>query len=241
MTRIAPPTAPKLADLPKRRLAGMAEAGEAVAAARDRLLERGSNVVAELLRGQGPFYEFDHYPDGDVFDPLTGAQYYYHAHRSVADEHGHFHTFLRRGAAVAVAGRPTHLIAVSMDEYGEPRAMFAVNRWVTDESWVPAATAIRLLPRFAVTTAAPEPEVNTWITGLLRLFRPEVEALLAHRDRAIEARAGARGQARALEDKTLETTGRLPIDVDERLAALRRLARSDVRTANPRARSFRKG
>ncbi|WP_119420861.1 DUF6969 family protein [Desertibaculum subflavum] len=235
MSRIAPPAAPRLAELPKRRLAGMLEAGEAVAAARDRLLDRGSNVVAELLAGQGPFYEFDHYPDGDVFDPVTGAQYYYHAHRSVAGEHGHFHTFLRRAAA----GSPTHLIAVSMDEYGEPRALFAVNRWVTDEAWVPAATAIRLLPRFAVTTALPEPAVNAWITGLLRLFRPEVEALLLHRDRAIEARAGAR--ERALEDKGLETTGRLPIDVDERLAALRRLTRGETRAANPPARSFRKG
>ncbi len=237
MTRIAPPAAPRLAELPKRRLAGMLEAGEAVVAARDRLLDRGSNVVAELLRGQGPFYEFDHYPDGDVFDPSTGAQYYYHAHRGVAGEHGHFHTFLRRAAAAP----PTHLISVSMDEYGEPRALFAVNRWVTDEAWVPAATAIRLLPRFAVTTAAPVATVNAWITALLRLFRPEVEALLLHRDWAIEARAGERGRELALEDKALETTGRLPIDVDERLAALRRLARGEARTANPPARGFRKG
>lgn len=224
---------PGLADLPRRRLAAMLEAGEAVAAARDRLLDRGSNVVAELLRGQGPFYEFSHYPDGDVSDPATGAQYYYHAHRSAAGEHGHFHTFLRR----TDAGRPTHLIAISMDEYGEPRALFAVNRWVTDESWVPAPTAIRLLPRFAVAAPKATPAVNAWITGMLRLFRPEIEALLLHRDLVI----GAHGRDKALEDKRLETTGRLPVDLDERLAALRRLARGDVRIANPPARSFRKG
>ena len=239
---MAPPRPPSLADLPRRRLATMLEAGEAVVAARDRLLDRGSNVVAEVLRGQGPFYEYSHYPDGDVFDPATGAQYYYHAHRSVTGEHGHFHTFLRRGPLLApAAGRPTHLIAISMDEYGEPRALFAVNRWVTDESFVPAQTAIRLLPRFAVTGPTPEPAVNAWITGMLRLFRPEVEALLLHRDVVIDARAAGRGRDKALEDKRLETTGSLAIDVDERLAALRRLARGETRTANPPARSFRKG
>jgi hypothetical protein len=236
------PVPPRLADLPRRRLAQMLEAGDAVVQARDRLLERGSNVVAELLRGHGPFYEYTHYPDGDLFDPATGAQFYYHAHRSVTGEHGHFHTFLRRGPALApAAGRPTHLIAISMDEYGEPRALFAVNRWVTDESWVPAATAIRLLPRFAVTVAGIEPAVGAWITGMLRLFRPEIEALLAHRDLVIEARAGRRGRGKALEDKAIETTGSLPVEVDERMAALRRLARGEARAANPPARSFRKG
>jgi hypothetical protein len=236
------PEPPRLADLPRRRLAAMLDAGEAVAAARDHLLNRGSNVVAEVLRGQGPFYEFDHYPEGDVFDPVTGAQYYYHAHRSAAGEHGHFHTFLRRGPALApAAGRPTHLIAISMDEFGEPRALFAVNRWVTDESWVPAATAIRLLPRFAAQGVGPDPAVDAWITGMLRLFRPEIEALLLHRDAVIDMRAGGRSRDRVLEDKRLEMTGSLAIDVDERLAALRRLARGELRPTNPPARSFRKG
>ena len=53
------------------------------------------NIVGECLSGQGTFYEFDHYPNGDVYDRETHAQYYYHAHRGCAGEHGHFHTFLR--------------------------------------------------------------------------------------------------------------------------------------------------
>jgi len=39
-----------------------------------------------------------HYPAGDVYDPETHAQYFYHAHAAgerTAGEHGHFHTFLR--------------------------------------------------------------------------------------------------------------------------------------------------
>ncbi len=48
---------------------------------------------ARCSEGQGTFYEFDHYPAGDVHDPETHCQHYYHSHRS--GEHGHFHVFLR--------------------------------------------------------------------------------------------------------------------------------------------------
>ncbi len=40
----------------------------------------GGNIVGEALRGQGTFYEWNHYPKGDVYDSETHPQYYYHAH-----------------------------------------------------------------------------------------------------------------------------------------------------------------
>jgi hypothetical protein len=56
-----------------------------------------------LLRGAGGVVEWSHYPQGDVYDPLSHAQYFYHAHppeQRTDPEHGHFHTFLRpRGMA----------------------------------------------------------------------------------------------------------------------------------------------
>ena len=61
-----------------------------------RVLKKGGlNLVGEVLREQGEFVEYSHYPADDVYDEESRAQYYYHAHRP--GEHGHFHTFLRVG------------------------------------------------------------------------------------------------------------------------------------------------
>ncbi|HSR70967.1 MAG TPA: hypothetical protein VLL72_01180, partial [Kiloniellales bacterium] len=76
----------------------MAEAGRAVVEAHRVLARTGDNVVGELLRDHDTFYEWDHYPPGDVYDRESHAQYYYHAHppeQRFPGEHGHFHTFLR--------------------------------------------------------------------------------------------------------------------------------------------------
>jgi hypothetical protein len=72
-------------------------AGEEALECRRVLAKAGLNLVGEVLRGQGTFYQFNHYPEGDVYDRDSHAQYYYHAHRGVEGEHGHFHTFLRAG------------------------------------------------------------------------------------------------------------------------------------------------
>jgi hypothetical protein len=201
----------------------MLEAGETLLQTRELLAATGSNITAEVLRGQGDFYEFSHYPDGDVFDPDTGSQYYYHAHRTGHAEHGHFHTFIRRAAGPGLAPLPTHLVAISMDAYGDPTALFPVNRWVTGETWTPAETLVRLLPRFAVRHAIPHPRVNDWIGALLQAFRPDIEALLAHRDQVIAREAEKRDPAAVLEDRRIEVVGRVLINPDERVARLRGL------------------
>src|SRR3989304_3771732 len=88
-------------------------------------------------------------PPDDVFGRDTPAHYYYHAHRGMPGENGHFHTFLRAPGMPDGAnpvsysgGEPwpagdealSHLIAISMDAYGLPVRPFAVNRWVTAEA-----------------------------------------------------------------------------------------------------------
>jgi hypothetical protein len=188
----------------------------------------GLNVVGEVLRGQGPFVEFDHYPAEDVFDDATAGQYYYHAHRD--GEHGHFHTFLRaRGMPDGVAPLDypqateawpaggdalSHLIAISMDGYGFPIGLFATNRWVTDETWYPREDVVRMLDRYAIDHAFPSWPVNRWITAMLVLFRPHIEILLRHRDAVVERwRRDAAGDV--FENRELETTGFLPIDVED--------------------------
>ena len=79
--------------LSQQDLEEMWSAGQQVLNCYRVLAKSNDNIVGELLKGQGTFYEMDHYPPGDVFDSETNSQYYYHAHRG--GEHGHFHTFLR--------------------------------------------------------------------------------------------------------------------------------------------------
>ena len=68
-------------ELPKVRLERMRSAGEEALECYRVLSKAGANVVGELLKGEGKFYEWNHYPDGDIYDNETHSQYYYHAHR----------------------------------------------------------------------------------------------------------------------------------------------------------------
>jgi hypothetical protein len=197
--------AARLAGITADRLELMALAGVEVTTAERAFARQNSSVVARLLRDEGTFYEWDHFPAGDVYDPLSGAQYFYHAHgvtaRNVgqdrkfhnlmpaahsgaqrqASEHGHFHTFVRSSAAE----EPCHIIAIAMDYHGRPNRRFTVNRWVTEEGWAAAPRLIGLLDRFVIDMPRPSRWVNRWIAATLRLFRPQIEDLLRQRDAVI--------------------------------------------------------
>jgi len=214
---------------------GLFEAGVEVLECRRVLARVGLNVVGEILRGQDAFVEMAHYPPDDVFDADSHAQYYYHAHRGAA-EHGHFHTFLRAAGmpdgvapvqAVA-ASEPwpagdeaiSHLIAVSMDAWGEPIGLFACNRWVTGETWYAAEDVIRMLDRFEIDHAWPSWPANRWLGAMLRLYRPWIEGLLRHRDAVVAVWQGAHPGADVFEDRALEITGYLPVSVPALMTAL---------------------
>ena len=201
-----------------------------------RVLDKaGLNLVGEVLRGHGTFTELDHYPPDDVFDSDTHAQYYYHAHRGMQEEHGHFHTFLR-APGMPTGARPveysggepwpagdealSHLIAISMDAYGLPIGLFAVNRWVSAEAWYEAEDVIRMLDRFDIDHAFPSWPVNRWIGAMIRLFRPQVESLIRHRDASVAAWKRAYPEVDVFEDRRLEVTGDLRISIDDQIAAV---------------------
>ncbi len=228
------PASPDLEQLPRARLEAMRAAGAEVLECLRVLDKGGVDLVSEVLRGQGTFYELEHYPSDDVFDRDTHAQYYYHAHRGVA-EHGHFHTFLRApGMPEGVAPVPysgeeawprgeegiSHLIAISMDAFGRPLSLFAVNRWVSAEAWYPAEDVIRMLDRFAIDHAYPSWPVNRWIGAMLRLFRPQIEVLVRHRDTVVEAWRHGHPDADVFEDRRLDVTGEFAISIAAQIAAV---------------------
>ncbi len=239
----APASEPDLAGLSRAALAAMAEAGREVIDCYRVLAKSGDTVVGELLRGEGDFYEWTHYPKGDVYDFESHAQYYYHAHPKAErpGEHGHFHTFLRpKGMPKGIRPAPvvgyapqadandalSHLVAISMSHGGQAVQLFTTNRWVTGETWYAARDVIAMLDSFVVDLARPSWPVNRWITAMLRLFRPQIEALLIERDRVVAAWQRRYPKDDVFEDRRLEVAAKVEISAEEQMrrvaAALRR-------------------
>ena len=227
----------ELADLPTERLEDMAAAGAEVLEVYRLLRKSGDNVVGEVLRGQGEFYEWDHFPKGDVYDPETHSQYYYHAHPAElrGGEHGHFHTFLRpKGMPSTIAPAPladyappagdndalSHLIGISMDQYGYPIRLFSTNRWVTGEVWYAADDVIAMLDHFHMDLAYPSLPANIWITAMLRLFRPDIHELVRARDQKVAAQQQRDPDTNVYEDRDLEITSFLDISVEDQIGRI---------------------
>jgi len=205
--------------LPAEELETMAAAAARVLECYRVLAKSGSNVVAEVLRGQGTFYEWDHYPEGELIDPETHSQYFYHSHRE--GEHGHFHTFLREAGMpgdcrpVKQSDAPfmkerddkvSHLIAISVNRQGFPIRLFTTNRWLTGDNWYAADDVIRMLDRFEMDLAAPSWAVNIWITAMVRLFRPQIIELTRKRDCTLAAWQQAHPDVDAFEDRGCDVT-----------------------------------
>jgi hypothetical protein len=208
-------------------------------------------MLDEIMEGVARCDPWRHYPEGEVYDPASHAQYFYHAHPAAeqpAGEHGHFHTFLRAEGMppgvmplvlpeIGVAGQSapqaaplkrggrdevSHLVAIALDGRGEPIRLFTTNRWVTGETWYPAADVIRMLDRFTVAEAPSAPLLNRWLTALVQLFSPQIGALLRERDRNLaEWRQRRRGDV--FEDPRLEIASSTDIAVDEQLSFLDRV------------------
>ena len=202
------------------------------------LAKTGDNVVGEVLRGNGTFFEWDHYPPGDVYDAETHAQYYYHAHpedQRFPGEHGHFHTFLRpQGMPAHIKPLPvpnspltkvgndaiSHIVAISMDTKGFPICLFTVNRWVTGETWYAAPDVIEMLENFEIDHARPSWPANRWVSAMLVLFEQEVVELIKARDQAVEAWRRHHNPPDVFEDRDLEVTSLLDVSIEGKISEL---------------------
>ncbi len=226
--------------LPTEKLQAMFDAGAQIKDCYRLLLKNESygNIVREVLKDQGQFVEFDHYPSGDVHDSETYSQYFYHAHRGLNGENGHFHTFLRaKGMPDNIQPAPnpgdekwpsgddalSHIIAISMDPRGYPIGLFSTNRWVTGETFYKAEDVIAMLDNFSMDLLYPSWPVNIWITSTMKLFRPQIEVLLKQRDSSITDWQKENPGIDVYEDRNLEITSQLNIDVDEQLDTISKL------------------
>ena len=141
----------------------MGVAAAAICACRKDLEDRNTNLLAELTEGSPVIPDWRHYPEGDVFDPKSYAQYFFHAHPTDGGstlETGHFHTFLRpEGMPPGVAPLLLPELAVADVAQSPPQAA-PIKRGIRDEVSHLIAISIdhRGDPIRLFTT-------NRWVTG----------------------------------------------------------------------------
>ncbi|MGA7265152.1 MAG: hypothetical protein WBX30_30305 [Stellaceae bacterium] len=78
-----------------------------------------------------------------------------------------------------------------------------------------------MLARFVIAEREPSAVVNRWIGALIRLFRPQIAALLQARDETVMAWRRRR-RTHVFEDPRLEITSTLNIQLDTQLAIVDR-------------------
>lgn len=176
------------------------------------LAKGGLTILTETLRDASDLSVWTHYPKDDVFDPQTGAQWFYHSHPADdpegATEHGHFHCFVRPNGT---SGPIHHLIAVGVDPYGKPLRLFTVNRWVVGDDWLAAEPTIALLERFDLHMPRPSYLVNRWLTAMIAAYEDEISALIHRRDAVLATHASGEIDA-ALDDRALEVISELRLE-----------------------------
>ncbi len=192
------------------------------------LANTNDNVVSDLLRfSDKEFIEWGHYPEDDVKDSTSGSQYYYHAHQSPNrsfKEHGHFHIFMKNYDKNNPDTLPlTHLIAISMNEFGAPQALFTVNHWITGGVWEDAPTVISFLDKFIIDHAKPSWAVNRWINAIVKLYKPQIIELVKQRDQEIKKLKETYQNQDIFELREIEILSYLPISIESKLLELQEL------------------
>lgn len=175
-----------------------------LAAARLHFSFANRNLVREIIDEEN-FYEYDHFPTENGIDERNQIVYFYHAHGR--EEHGHFHVFLNSKRKLS------HVVGISVDEYGKPIKLFTVNQWVTNETW---QSAKKLLSYIHSLEIHEEDSLDGWIAAMIHLYYPQIASLLETRDEIIAENGG-----RAfLQNRSWEVITQIPISMDQQLSWL---------------------
>lgn len=181
-------------------------------------------LVAAIGDAQAPAVWQHYRPDTAALDARPGVlHYYYHAHPSPgasAEEHGHFHLFAQLGSDPAGVPTYTQLLAIGVDARGMPCRLFTTNRWVTDETWLPASQVLTLAEQVAATVATADEPVERWLRAQLGVFAPQVAQLLRHRDQRMAARQRGGRRPGLFEDRRMQVISQCRVSVASQLAAL---------------------
>lgn len=196
--------------------------------------DKGKNILHYTLKKKRRHEKMSHYPKGDRIDHNTGAQYFYHCHREnyELNEHGHFHCFMRYKYIPErikptvlpdwdkyIDNPMTHLVAIGMNQFGQPIRLFTVNRWVTSEILYDAVHSNYFLKRYQMTlTDDPYWQIlDQWVEGMLHLFAPQISWLHQEREQRMNELQSLNPQANLYNDYDLEELSEIPIDIKKQV------------------------
>ena len=172
-----------------------------------------TNAVLLSLEGARSVKPFQRYPETPYYFGSRHWRAYYHCHDSaekLEGEHGHFHFYTRSNAAAEWC----HVVAMGMNDLGQPVRLFTTNLWVTGGGWF-AAEKLEKQSAFLGDdrdlTLATE-----WIRFVLILFQREINALLLERDRTIERQFGENTQS-CYADREIYCLSSSQINLNKRL------------------------
>ncbi len=159
-------------------LARMHDAAAVLAECRRWFAANPPGLLGEIAAGERPFAEWRHYPAGEVYDPHTHAQYFYHVHPAagrLAREHGHFHTFLR-AEGIPAGMAPVVLPETAVADAARPLPQAAPLKQGTRDE-VAHLVAITLDPRGEPVRLF---TTNRWVTGETWYRADDVVRMLDH-------------------------------------------------------------
>ncbi len=187
--------------------------------------EAKTNPVLEIIDKNSLIQENKKYPASLLHFNHLGWRAYYHCHPASRNgnhrftgEHGHFHIFVRIREA---PDEWSHLVALAIDNMGQPLGWFTVNHWVTAETWLSAEDLLPFLDRIPYSQLDIENSkdntynfVECWILSLLNLSKEKLILLLKDRDMLLETKYSGQNSKK---DKNIYLLSEVPISIMELL------------------------
>ena len=173
-----------------------------------------TNPVLEVIEQGKSFLENKQYPEDKLRFNNGVWRSYYHCHGEpyqIENEHGHFHIFHQAGNEQ----QWTHVAGLSMDSQGQPQHWFCTNRWVTNESWLPAEQTVQFLNEPLLISELHI--VEHWLFAMLHLYKVELGELLTFRDQAITILTEKAPLAEVLDDRNYYMLSEKAIDLQGKL------------------------
>ncbi len=204
----------RLSQLPEERLIKMAKAAEKLQILHGLFEKEEMTPLDFLISPERGHYLMNHYPKRDVIDSGNQSQYYFHSHRE--GECGHFHLFLYEPLPLQQTTKDpfAHLVAISVDEKGNPIKLFITNQWVTEEYTYPYNTLCKMIDHFKIEKLKPSWALNDWINQIVVLFYPQIIDLMQRRSEIEQV---------MWKDRSREILAETPISLELQIEKLKEL------------------
>lgn len=175
--------------------------------------ERHTNAVLLSLDGSKSVKPYQRYPETSYYFGNKYWRAFYHSHEAPNkpnDEHGHYHFFTR----INQEEDWSHVIAMGMNDVGQPLRLFTTNLWVTDGKWFDAS---QLMDQISLLAKSQGEELATeWFKYVLLLFQYEINELLIARDNKV-AKLFPKHQEQCYIDRSVYYLSEMNINLSQQL------------------------